>query len=126
MNIKQVAVSIAALTILAGAPALAFAQTSVQGNPIAVSAVNVEPSIHGDGPGSITVNYQNTSNATATEVVFELDVDGALVDTFYDTGSFAPGVAIKHTFTTDTDASNAQIQVAQVTFADGQVWASGN
>ena len=69
---------------------------------------------------------QNNSNATATEVVFELDVDGALVDTFYDTGSFAPGVTIKHTFTTDTDASNAQIEVAQVTFADGHVWASGN
>jgi hypothetical protein len=126
MNIKKVAVSLAALTILAGAPALAFAQTNVAGDPIAVNSVNVEPSIHGDGPGSITVNYQNNSNATATEVVFELDVDGALVDTFYDSGSFAPGVAIKHTFTTDTDASQAKIQVSQVTFADGRVWASGN
>jgi hypothetical protein len=126
MNIKKVAVSLAALTILAGAPALAFAQTNVAGDPIAVNSVNVEPSIHGDGPGSITVDYQNTSNATATEVVFELDVDGALVDTFYDSGSFAPGVTIKHTFTTDTDASQAKIAVSQVTFADGRVWASGN
>ena len=69
MNIKKVAVSLAALTILAGAPALAFAQTNVAGDPIAVNSVNVEPSIHGDGPGAITVNYQNNSNATTNATI---------------------------------------------------------
>jgi hypothetical protein len=126
MNIKQAAASFAALTILAGVPAFALADTSAQSNPIVVNGVHLDPSEHGTGPGSVSVNFQNTSKATATEVIFALDVDGTQIDTFTDEGSFAPGVTIKHTFDTTSVASAAQVKVSEVKFADGSTWASGD
>ena len=126
MNIKRAAASLAALTILAGAPALAFADAGVQNDPIAVNAVRVEPSQHGTGPGTVSVNFQNNSNATATEIIFALDADGTQIDTFTDEGSFAPGITIKHTFDTTSDVSQAQVKVSEVKFADGTIWAAGN
>jgi hypothetical protein len=126
MNIKHIAASIAALTILAGGPAIALAGTSFSSDPIAVSNVNVQPNGESDGfgPGFVSMDFQNTSNVDATEVVFELDVDGAKVSRFNDIGSFAPGVTVRHAFLNTSSDSNAQLRIAKVKFADGSVWVS--
>ena len=119
MNTKQAAAAFVALTILASAPAIANAAGNSPADSIAIRQVEVQRDDTDDGGslGAITVAFQNTGNVTATEVTFELDVDGAIVDQFTDTGSFAPGVTIRHTFTTTADAANPQVKVAEVQFA---------
>jgi hypothetical protein len=118
MNIK-LAATLAALTIFAGAPALAFAADGGPSSAIAVHQVEVQRDDTDDGGslGAVTVAFENTTNRTATEVTFELEVGGEIVDQFTDDGSFAPGVTIKHTFTTTADAANPQLTVADVQFA---------
>jgi hypothetical protein len=124
MNIKHAAASIAALTILAGGPTIALAANSVPIDPIAISNVNVQPDGESDGvgPGFVSLQFQNTNTVAATEVVFELDVNGAKVSRFNDIGSFAPGVTIKHAFLNTSADGNAQLSVVKVKFADGSVW----
>jgi hypothetical protein len=124
MNIKQAAASIAALTILAGGPTLALAANASPIDPIAISNVNVQPDGEADGvgPGFVSLQFQNTNNVSATEVVFELDVNGAKVSRFNDIGSFAPGGTIKHAFLNTSADGNAQLNVVKVKFADGSVW----
>ena len=77
MNIKRVATSLAAITILAGVPAIAFADTAV---PITVNNVQLTPVDldNGSGSGAVSVKFTNTSNETATEVVFALDSGDAV------------------------------------------------
>ena len=125
MNIKRVATSLAALTILAGVPAIAFADTNA---PVTVSASRVTPVDldNGSGSGSVAVKFTNNSNLTATEVVFALDNGGTQFDTFYAEGSFAPGVAIAQTFDTVDDINTGMVKVEEVRFADGSVWAADN
>jgi hypothetical protein len=125
MNIKQAAASIVALTILAGGPMIALAATNFANDPIVVSNVNVQPNdeTDGAGPGFVSMDFQNTSDMNATEVVFELDVDGARVSRFKDFGSFAPGVTIRHSFRNSSSSSDAQLSVVKVIFADGSEWA---
>jgi len=124
MNIKHIAASIAALTILAGGPAIALAGTNFSSDPIVVSNVNVQPNdeTDGAGPGFVSMDFQNTANIAATEVVFELDVDGARVSRFKDSGSFAPGVTVRHAFLNNSSSSDAQLTVVRVKFADGSEW----
>lgn len=124
MNIKNAAATIAALTLLAGAPAIARAAATDSGNPIVVSNVYFDSAnnFKGTGPGSVSFNFRNTSQTAATDVVFVLDAAGTQVDQFDDRGTFAPGVAIRPTFPTAAEASDVQVKVAQVTFADGSVW----
>jgi hypothetical protein len=123
MNIKRVATSLAALTILAGVPAIAFAETAA---PITITASRVTPVDldNGSGSGAVSVNFTNNTNQTATEVVFALDHGGAQFDTYYAEGSFAPGVAIAQTFDTVTDVNTGHVKVEEVHFADGSVWAA--
>jgi len=128
MNIKQAAASLAAFTILAGGPAIALAGTGVSNNPIVVSSVNVQPDVQPDeddsrfGPGFVNIEFQNTSSVKATEVDFEVAVDGAKVGRFKDVGSFAPGVTVRHGFLNGSTARDAQVSVARVKFADGSKW----
>jgi hypothetical protein len=125
MNIKRVATSIAALTFLAGVPAIAFAGTAA---PITVSASRVTPVDldNGSGSGSVAVNFTNNTNQVATEVIFALDNGGTQISTFYANGSFAPGVAIAQTFDTVEDVNTGSVKIEEVVFADGTVWAAGN
>ncbi|MGB8266376.1 MAG: hypothetical protein WCE44_08655 [Candidatus Velthaea sp.] len=135
MTIKQAAASIAAITLLAGAPALAMAKTEAASGPIVVNSVQIQPNTYGIGvdpffygsggltePGFINVVFQNTSNVVATKVVFELDANGAVIDRFSDAGQFSPGVAIHHVYNNFSDTSSGQLTVAEVKFADGTVW----
>jgi hypothetical protein len=128
MNIKQVAASIAALTILAGGPAIALADNSLPSDPIAISNVNLQTNDGSDGFGTgfVSVDFQNTSHVDATEVAFELDVNGARVSRFNDIGSFEPGVTVKHAFLNTSSNANAQLNIVKVKFADGSVWVPAN
>jgi hypothetical protein len=124
MNIKQAAASLLALTILAGGPGMALAATTLSSDPIAINYTNVQPTGESDsvGPGFVYVEFQNTSNVNATQVVFELDVNGARVNRFNDIGKFAPGVTIKHGFLNTSADPNAQVNVVKVKLADGSAW----
>jgi len=124
MNIKSTAATLGAAVILAGAPAVALASAGTSSDPIAISDVQVQPADggHGNGAGFVSVAFDNASSQTATEVVFELDVDGAYAENFNDVGNFTPGTTIKHAFQTDSSASDQQLKVAEVKFADGSTW----
>jgi hypothetical protein len=124
MNIKHIAASIAALTILAGGPSIAFATNILPSDPVALSDVNIQPNGDSDGfgPGFASVDFKNTNKVAATEVVFELDVNGAKVDRFKDVGSFAPGVTIRHAFLDTSDNADAKVNIVKVKFADGSAW----
>jgi hypothetical protein len=125
MTIKQTAASIAAITLLAGAPALALADTNAPAAPIAVSNVQIQE----DGgylnqlmPGLVTVSFKNTRPVAATEVDFELDANGVWLDRITDVGTFKQGATVDHSFTNYSPATNATLTVAEVKFADGSVW----
>jgi hypothetical protein len=120
MNINHAAASIAAFTILAGVPAIALADTA--NDPIVVNHENVAPASQLRGPGFVSVSFDNSSKTPVTEVVFELDVDGAYAGHFNDVGTFAPGVKIKHSYLTTSEAADQKLEVASVKFADGSVW----
>jgi hypothetical protein len=124
MNIKSTAATFGAALILAGAPVVALASAGTSSDPIAISDVQVQPADggHGNGAGFVSVSFDNASSQTATEVVFELDVDGAYAEIFNDVGNFTPGTTIKHAFQTDSSASDQQLKVAEVKFADGSTW----
>jgi hypothetical protein len=124
MNIKHLAASLAALTIVAGGSSIALAGTNLSSDPIAINAVNVQPSGESDtvGSGFVYVEFQNTGSINATQVVFELDVNGAKAGRFNDIGKFAPGVTIKHGFLNTSGNPNAQLKVIKVKLADGSVW----
>jgi hypothetical protein len=124
MNIKSTAATFGAALILAGAPVVALASAGTSSDPIAISDVQVQPADggHGNGAGFVSVAFDNASSQTATEVVFELDVDGAYAENFNDVGNFKPGTTIKHAFQTDSSASDQQLMVAEVKFAVGSTW----
>jgi hypothetical protein len=128
MTITSAVATLGAALLLAGAPAVALADTG--SDPIAISDVQIQPADggHGNGAGFVSVAFDNTSGKAATEVVFELDVDGAYTDHFNDVGNFTPGSTIRHAFQTDSSAADQQLKVAAVKFADGTVWVndSGN
>jgi hypothetical protein len=128
MNTKHIAASIAALTVLAGAPALAMAQTVPSQSPITLNASVQADSGRFDRyvPGVISATFTNTNNVAATDVIFELQSDGAFVDRISDVGTFAPGTTTQHQFPDVYEAPNQQLKVAAVHFADGSVWRSGD
>jgi hypothetical protein len=126
MTITSAAATLGAALLLAGAPAVALASAAPASDPIAISDTQVQPADggHGNGTGFVSVAFDNTSNQVATEVVFELDVDGAYTDHFNDVGTFTPGTTIRHAFQTDSSEADQQLKVAAVKFADGTVWVS--
>jgi hypothetical protein len=119
MNIKQTAVTIAAITALASAPTIALADMTTS-SPIAVS--HVETQSTGEGrPGFLSIEFKNTSNVTATKVVF-VSNGRAYFQRIKDVGTFSPGVTITHSFFNDSDTGNQQLTVEQVDFINGTTW----
>lgn len=141
VNIKQAAASITAITLLAGGPALAAAAptatpvavNSAAAAPIAITSTEVQlPSVtqsmsgfgfnEGYAPGSLTVSFRNNGTVAATDVIFQLDDNGAPAGQISDVGSFAPGVTIVHHLNVVPGDANEHVSVAEVKFADGSVW----
>jgi hypothetical protein len=127
MNIKFAAIAFSALSILAGAPLLVAAQTIASGSPVVVSNVRVYPAEDvGNGeltrPGALDVTFRNTRDVAATEVFFGVSSGGMHLDNIRDTGTFAPNVTIRHEFPDQSYASDQNLSVTRVKFADGSVW----
>jgi len=104
---------------------LASAQT--QAGPIRIDAVQLvsqSTSEHDIAPVAAEIAFTNQGTAAATDVVFALESDsGYVLDTYNDVGTFAPGVAVRHSFNDHNDATEGQqVVVAKATFADGTVW----
>jgi len=124
-TITTLTATLGAALLLAGAPALASAQT--QSGPIRIDAVQLvsqSTSEHDIAPVAAEIAFTNQGTATATDVVFALESDsGYVLDSYNDVGSFAPGVSIRHSFNDHNDPTEGQrVAVAKATFADGTVW----
>jgi hypothetical protein len=125
--IKSLAATLGAAILLAGAPALASAAPTQVG-PIHIDGVQlIEQAAAEDEnynrPDAVDISFTNSNRAPATDIVFALESNGAVIDQFNDVGSFAPGVRVNHRFASDAlTMGNAQLAVAKVTFADGTVW----
>jgi hypothetical protein len=122
MKINQVA-AIAAFCLLAAPPMISLAGSATT-DPIAVTNVEVQPTAYSSGTGFVSVSFTNTSNVTATEVVFELSSETSF-QRIHDVGRFAPGVQIRHAYLDYSRMPDQQVKVTRVDFADGTIWANG-
>ncbi len=122
---KLTSIAAAAAIIVAGSPVIASAQTNA---PVTVAESQIAPSlgVHSGFayPGLVSIAFVNNRNVPATEVDFDVEANGNVVDRFSDVGSFAKGVTIRHSFQTQADALNQRVTVASVTYADGTTWSS--
>jgi hypothetical protein len=130
MNIKLAAATLGAALILAGSPAFASV-AGTQTGPIHIDKVQMYGGSFADNnydvwPGSVAIAFTNQSGSPATDVVFALYNNGAVIDRFDDTGSFATGVSIKHQFSDNQVAEGQRVAVETVTFADGTIWQNPN
>ena len=114
--------------LLAGSPALAIA-ADIQSGPIHIDNVAVygRDVLNENGgdtgvPGTATIAFTNQYGSPATEVVFVLETNGYILDRFYESGSFAPGVKISHSFAENESTADFRVAVERATFADGTVW----
>jgi hypothetical protein len=73
-------------------------------------------------PISAQIAFSNASSVAATEVVFAIESNGALLERLDDIGSFTTGVTIVHNFPYNDLAGNPSVAVAKAVFADGTVW----
>jgi hypothetical protein len=129
VNIKRVTATFAAALIIAGAPALASAADG-QSGPIHINVLTFSGGFSSDAegdeatllPGSANITFTNQNAVAATDVVFALETHGYVIDRFNDVGSFAPGVAIHHSFPETQPSDTMRVAVAEATFADGSVW----
>ena len=119
---KSIAATLGVAVLLAGAPALASADT--QNSPIHLNNVDIVQAQVGYGyfPGSANISFTNDGNATATNVVFVLESNGDVLARYDDVGSFAAGTTINHSFPDAQNARGQQIAVLTATFADGTIW----
>jgi hypothetical protein len=129
VNIKRVTATFAAALIIVGSPALASA-ADTQSGPIHIDQLSFSggysAGAEGDEanilPGFAIISFTNQSAVKATDVVFALETHGYVSDRFNDVGSFAPGVAIHHSFPEIQPSDTMRVAVAEATFADGTVW----
>lgn len=121
--LKGVVTGLSALAIVGTTSAIAQAQTTAS-SPIAVSDVRVTPNgmSGGFGPGNVSLTFENMTDAVATEVDFLLD--NGVYGELRDVGTFSPGVPITHSFV-NYGPGTEQVSVAEVKFANGTIWQSG-
>jgi hypothetical protein len=128
MKLNLATATLGAALFLAGAPALAMA-ADVQSGPIHIDNVSVygRDVLNENGgdtgvPGTATIVFTNQYGSPATEVVFVLETNGYVLERFSETGSFAPGVKINHSFAENESSTDLRVAVERATFADGTVW----
>jgi hypothetical protein len=111
------AVAIGTASIASAAP--------FQASPIQVQNVHIVSRASTDktsAPISAQIAFANVSSVPATEVVFAVESNGALLERFDDMGSFTTGITIVHNFPYNDLAGNPSVVVAKAVFADGTVW----
>jgi hypothetical protein len=127
MNIKTAAATLAGAILIAGSPVLASAAT-YQASPIRLDSVNIAPSagIHNNFAytGLVNVAFTNESPVAITQVVFDIEAGGKVIDRISDTGSYAQGVTVKHSFPDIQTNLDQQLAVESVSFADGTSWSN--
>jgi hypothetical protein len=128
MKLNLATATIGAALLLAGAPASAMT-AGVQSGPIHIDNVAVygNDRLNENGgytglPGTATIAFTNQNDLPATEVVFVLETHGYVLDRFYDVGSFAPGIKIRHSFAENESTTDLRVAVERATFADGTAW----
>jgi hypothetical protein len=120
--------SLLARTLLASAAVLSLGLAASAGpaDPVQVNSIDVAPALGettGYAPGMLSVSFTNTAATPATEVDFNLlGYNGRVIGRFEDTGSFAPGVVINHSFPDAALDNKQSVEVEDVTFADGSTW----
>lgn len=124
MNITSAA-ALAAL-ILTGAPTLASA-AAVQVAPITLDSTSIAQAIDEDSfqPGMVSVRFTNQNKVAATDVVFKLvDGSGNILAQYEDVGSYPQGATIRRNFRDTHLDNNQQLEVDQISFADGTSWSA--
>jgi len=124
MKITSVAAALSAAILLAGAPALASADDTTSA-PIRLDNVRIEQSYGPKdefAPGLVTVAFTNENDSPATDILFDLEDNGKVIDSFEDVGSYAKGQSVRHSFPDFQDDNNQQVVVDNVKFADGTSW----
>jgi hypothetical protein len=125
MNMKPVVVIATAITVLAGAPALADGDRTTAA-PIDVTQTTLHPA-PGEiaGPNFLNIAFENKHAVDAKKVVFDVR-GGAYRQRIADIGTFAPGVSINHAFLDYSSAPERHVRVVEVDFADGTTWLGGD
>jgi hypothetical protein len=127
MNFKLGMATLGAALIVAGAPALASAQTTQDG-PIRLDKVSITQYYgvySGFEPGRVSVSFTNESAVAATDVTFDLtDAAGNVLAQYKDSGSYQQGATVRHTFEDIHVEDNQKLEIASVTFADGTSWSA--
>jgi hypothetical protein len=111
------AVAIGATSIASAAP--------YQAAPIQIQNVHIVSRASTDkssAPIAAQIAFANANSVPATEVVFAVESDGAVIDRLDDVGTFATGATIVHNFPYNDLATNPSVEVAKVVFADGSTW----
>jgi hypothetical protein len=125
-TINPFTATLAAALLLGGAPALASASGMPSG-PVKLDSVQFNQAYTPDqtfDPGMATIAFTNTGSVPATDVVFAVTSNGNIVDAYDASGSFAPGVTVSKAFPSAEPASDQNVVVQSVTYADGSVWSN--
>jgi hypothetical protein len=120
--------TLAATLALDSNPSTAYVGT----NPIRIAKCSVDPEYNNTFIGDdsiqqivgsqINVRFVNNAPKAAASVTFAIN-DGSDSTQIIDTGTFAPGVTIAHSFASAfNDAGDVQCNVTSVAFADGSTW----
>jgi len=114
-NLYKAAIAVSILTL--AAPAAAF---TIQ-NPIEVQGVYGSQGYEGT-PGVVRIDFENTADSTAREVIFLVNDAAGHQAEVEDTGTFAKGVPIAHDFHIGKITDGARATVVHVELADGSTW----
>ena len=126
MNIKSAAAALGAALIVAASPVIASAATT-QPSPLRLDSVQIAQyygQFNEFFPGRVTVAFTNEASLPITNVVFDVEAGGKVVDRIKDAGSFPQGQTVKHSFPNFTTNYNTNLAVESVTFSDGSTWTS--
>jgi hypothetical protein len=125
MSLQRIVAAFAVLVLQCYAPAAAFAGDAEKSSPVVLHTFRVEPGNTAEyRPTFAVVVFENMAKTTATQVVFEVEVGGAIVDRYYDAGTFSPGATLTHSFLDFSDATGQRIRITEVRFSDGTSWSA--
>jgi hypothetical protein len=124
MKLAKLLTSLAALTMFIGVATVTGSASPGGGdNPIVVHAVQVQPGNPAEyRPTLVNLAFENTRKVAATQIVFQFYAAEAIVDRYYDTGTFAPGVTVNRSYIDFSTAADQRVKIIQVHFADGSSW----
>jgi hypothetical protein len=124
VNTPIIGALVAAATVAIAATSIASAAPFETG-PIQIKNVHIVSRASTDKssvPISAQIAFANARSIPATEVVFAVEANGALLERYDDVGSFTTGVTIVHDFPYNDLSTSPRVAVVKAVFADGTVW----